>query len=299
LFKGVITAMVTPFDDKGNPDEKAIRELCRFELSKKVNAIFALGTTAEGLSQSVKQRKRVLEIVLDEIQYKIPVIVHVGSINIEEVEILAKHAVDKGADAITSITPYYYSVSDQEIIDYYIELSKMVPEHYPVYIYNFPGITNNDVTPEVLSELLSKCSNIKGIKFSSADMIRLQEYIRFKEYGFNVLSGCDPLFYTLLTLGCDGLVSGNSNVFPEIFTTVYKYYQEGEFEKARRLQLIAAKVAKLLEDGNPAVIKGAMKFAGIEGGYVRKPYKDVSDDKILRLTEGFKQIKCEFEEALK
>lgn len=289
-FKGVIAALVTPFDEKGKLNEKALRELCKFEVEKKVNGVFALGTTGEGTLQSVEERKYAAEIIMDELKGKLPVVLHVGDINIDNVRELTKHALDIKVDAITSITPYYYKLTDEQLKAYYLELSKSVPDDFPVYIYNFPGITNNDVKPGTVKELIEETKNIMGIKFSSSDMIRLQEYIRLKSDRFNVLSGCDPLFYTMLTMGCDGLVSGNSNVYPDIFVRIYDAYTKGDYKKAETLQVYARTIADLLKDGNIAVIKAGMKFNGLEGGYVRKPLQDLDEESCKQLLENIKKL---------
>lgn len=295
ILKGVVAAIVTPFDEKGRIDEKALRDLCKFEVSKGVNGIFALGTTGEGTLQDVSTRKFAAEVIKDELKGKLPVVLHVGDLKVKDIWELTKHAIDIGVDAITSIAPYYYKVKDEELKDFYIELSKNVPEDYPVYIYNFPGVTNNDVTTPILKELLEETKNIRGIKFSSADMIRLQEYIGLKSDRFNVLSGCDPLFYTMLCMGCDGLVSGNSNVMPEVFVKLYEAYIKGKHEKARELQFYAREVADLLQDGNVPIIKAGMSINGLNGGYVKKPLKDLDVKSRELLLNKLKKLKGKVE----
>lgn len=123
-LEGIITALVTPFDEKGKIVESSLRKLCKFQLNKQVNGLLILGTTGEGISLNLEERKLVAEIVVDELKGKLPIMVHVGSSNINEVFSLAKHAVDIGADSITSITPYFFKMSDKEIFDFYLELSK-------------------------------------------------------------------------------------------------------------------------------------------------------------------------------
>ncbi len=296
MFKGVVAAIVSPFDKKGRVDEKALRDLCKFEMSKGVNGVFALGTTGEGTLQDVSMRKFAAEVIMDELRGKLPVVVHVGDLKVKDIWELSKHAIDIGVDAITSITPYYYKVTNEELKDFYIELSRNVPDDYPIYIYNFPGLTNNDVTTPIVRELLEETKNIRGIKFSSSDMVRLQEYIGLKSYGFNVLSGCDPLFYTMLCMGCDGLVSGNSNVMPEVFTKLYEAYIKGEHERASKLQFNARKIADLLQDGNVSVIKAGMSINGLNGGYVKKPLKDLDSKSRELLLNKLKKLKGKVEE---
>jgi len=297
-IEGVVTALVTPFDQNGRVDEKALRNLCRFQLKVGVNGVFLLGTTGEGILQSKEERKFVTKVAIEELKGKIPVLIHVGSTNIDEVFELARYAVDSGADAITSITPYFFKLSEREIIEFYVELSHNVPSDYPIYIYNFPDASGNDVTPEAIETILNKTKNVVGLKFSSADMVRMQEYIKLKKYGFNVLSGCDQLFYPLLSIGCDGLVSGNANVLPNLYLSIFNNFKKGDQESAKRLHYYGSEIAKLFKYGNIPSIKAGMKLIGLDGGYVKKPFKDLTSNELEILQREFMKIYNELKEVV-
>lgn len=289
-MKGIITALVTPFDEKGNILEFALRKLCDFQLKKHVNGLLILGTTGEGISIDLEERKLVAEIVVDELKGKLPVMVHVGSSNIKEVTSLTKHAVDIGADAITSITPYFFKVSDKEIFDFYIELSKNVPNDYPVYLYNFPNATGNDISPQVLKKLIEERENIVGIKYSSDNMTRMQEYLKLQSPDFKIYSGADQLFLPMLCLGCDGLVSGNANIFPELFVSIFDSYSESDYNTAKLLHQYGNEIAKLFKYGNIPAIKAGMEFRGLNGGFVRKPLEGLTKDEFDKLQDEFSII---------
>jgi len=297
-IEGVVTALVTPFDQNGRVDEKALRNLCRFQLKEGVNGVFLLGTTGEGLLQSKEERKFVTKVAIEELKGKIPVLIHVGGTDIDEVFELERYAVDSGVDAITSITPYFFKLSEREIIEFYVELSHNVPFDYPIYIYNFPDASGNDVTPEAIETILNKTKNVVGLKFSSADMVRMQEYIKLKKYGFNVLSGCDQLFYPLLSIGCDGLVSGNANILPNLYLSIFNNFKKGDQESAKQLNYYGSEVAKLFKYGNIPNIKAGMKLIGLDGGYVKKPFKNLTSNELEILQREFTKIYNELKEVV-
>ena len=289
-LEGVITAIITPFDIDGTLNKAALRKMCKFQLKKKVNGVFLLGTTGEGILLSKEERKLVVEIVIDELKDKIPLVVHVGSSNINDVFELAEHAVKVGANAVASIIPYFYKYNEREILEFYIELCKNVPQDYPVYIYDYPEVSGNDITPELLTELKNKAKNIAGLKFSSSNTEQMQEYIKFKKCGLNILTGCDQLFYPLLCLGCDGLVSGNANILPELYLAIFNNFKSGNYTETRKLHHSGSELAKLFNYGNIRDIKEAMKFVGLDGGYMRKPFLNMTSNESKILQNNFEII---------
>lgn len=298
-LEGIITALVTPFDENGNIIESSLRNLCNYQLNNKVNGILLLGTTGEGISISMEERKLVTEIVLDELRGKLPVIVHVGSSDVREVFSLAQHAVECGAHSIASITPYFYKVRDDEILSFYLELSKRVPENFPIYLYNFPKASGNDISPAVLEKLIEKSKNIAGIKYSSVNVVQMQEYLKFKQEGFKIFTGADQLFYPMLCLGCNGLVSGNANIFPELFVALYNSYTINDQVTAKLLHQYANEIAKLFNYGNIPSIKAGMKIRGIDGGCAKRPLKELNQVETKQLISDFNKLSIEILELLK
>jgi 4-hydroxy-tetrahydrodipicolinate synthase len=286
-LEGVIAAIVTPFGMDGTLNELALRKICKFQLKKKINGIFILGSTGEGILLSKEERKLVVEIVIDELRNLIPVVVHVGNSNINDVFELAEHAAKIGANAISSIIPYFKLYNEREILEFYIELCRKLPQDYPVYVYNFPEAAGNDIAPELLMELKNKSRNIAGLKFSSSNMEQMQEYIKLKNCGLNILTGCDQLFYPMLCLGCDGLVSGNANILPELYLAIFNHFKSGNYNEAKELHHSGSEIAKLFNYGNIRDIKEAMKFVGLDGGYMRKPFLNLTTNESNILQNNF------------
>ena len=133
-IKGVIPALLTVFDEHEEVDEQGMRDLVRFLLKQKVNGLYLTGSTGEGFLMKDSERKRVVEIVIDEVKQEVPIIVHVGAISTKRSIELAQHAYESGADAISSVPPFYWKFSEQQIFDYYADLSRSTP--LPMIVYN-------------------------------------------------------------------------------------------------------------------------------------------------------------------
>lgn len=232
-IEGIITALITPFTKEGNIDEEALQEIVEFQVKSGIHGLYPCGTIGEGPTMSIEQRKRVAEIVVDQVKARIPVIVHIGAINTTMTVDLAKHAEKLGADALGCVTPYYFTLDDHAIIKHYKRVAETV--HIPIFVYNIPHRTNINITPNLMVKL-AKIPNIKGIKDSSRDFTQLCEYIERLGEGFTVICGTDALIIPALFMGAKGAVSAISNAFPELFVDCYDAYKKRNYEKAIALQ---------------------------------------------------------------
>jgi 4-hydroxy-tetrahydrodipicolinate synthase len=244
---GVTVAMVTPLDASDQVDETALRRLTRFLIGKKVDCLYPAGTTGEMFRLSSAERRRIAAVVVEEANHRLPVFIHVGAMRMDDTLELARHAHHIGADGIGAVTPSYFGVNDREMEEYYVAIAKVVPEHFPVYLYNIPQLSANDLQPAVIQKILRRCPNVIGLKYSYADMARTLEYLRINDGKFGVIHGADHLFHSLLVMGCSGTVSGVAGIYPEPFVEVYKAFQEGDQRRAMRYQGIAARLGKVLK----------------------------------------------------
>ena len=142
---GITPAMVTHFDEKGSIDFSAMRDHVEFLISKGVHNLYPLGTMGESALMSTEERKTVAERAVEYAGGRAGVFIHVGALRQEDAVELARHAHSIGADGVGAISPYFYHVSQQELYDYYAAISRSVPEDFPIYIYNLPGMTGIDV----------------------------------------------------------------------------------------------------------------------------------------------------------
>ena len=273
---GVITAMVTPFDNAGRVDIQATRRLTRFLVSKGVDCLYPAGTTGEMYLMSVEERKRLAETVIEENAGRASVYIHVGAMDLQDTIALARHAVDAGADGVGAVTPSYFSVTDREMEGYYVDIAKAVPADFPVYLYNIPQCSANDLKPSTAERIAARCPNVMGIKYSYHDMLRVSEYLRVRKGDFSVVVGTDRLFFPALMLGCAGTVSGVSSVCPEPFVAIRDAVERGDLEEARRMQNVAFEICETLKNGaNMAYFKAALGQRGIDAGHMKRPLMDL------------------------
>ncbi len=276
-LSGVIVPMIAPFDANDEINIAALKQLINFLLDKGINCLYPNGTTGEMYRLSIVERKKIAEVVTEETNGRAPVVIHVGSMRMDETLELAKHAYSIGSDGIGAITPSFFSVNDREMEEYYVAIAKAVPEDFPVYLYNIPQCSANDIKPRIINNIVGRCPNVVGIKYSFVDMMRTFDYLNIKNGEFDVVHGADYLFLSLLVMGCKGTVSGVAGVYPEPFVEVYKAFRDGDLKRGMEYQKIAAKFHKALLGGkNMAYYKEALNRRGVEVGHMRLPQLDLN-----------------------
>lgn len=282
-LKGVVTAMVTPFKAEGTVDYEKLEQLTEFLVGRGVDGLFPLGTTGEMFKLKVDERKKIAETIVAKVAGRIPVFIHVGSMNFDETKELSKHAEAIGAAGIAAVTPAYFGAKEAAMKNYYVGISKSVSEKFPIYLYNIPQMSNNNLDAKTAKEIYEKCPNIIGVKYSFSDMFTTYEYLLVDD-NFSVLQGTDRCFLPALQIGCHGTVSGVSSVYPEPFVNVYKAYCQGDMEKAKFHQRIANEYATALgAGGNLSIFKSALRYRGLDVGSVREPQLplDAAEEKSL------------------
>lgn len=273
---GVTTAMVTPFDDQGKVDLGKVAELTEFLVGKGVHCLYPLGTTGEMLRLTEEERKAVAERVVRTAAGRVTVYIHAGAATQEETKDLARHAHEIGADGIGVVTPVFFGANDRELETYFVDVASSVPDDFPVYLYNIPQCAANDLKTDTAQRIADRCRNVVGIKYSYPDFLRTNEYIGIRAGDFSVMQGADRLFLAALALGCDGVVSGVSCVFPEPFVAVYNAYLEGDLDKARRHQRTAVAYCEAVRSGsNMAYFKEALRWRDVDAGHMRAPQLDL------------------------
>jgi 4-hydroxy-tetrahydrodipicolinate synthase len=282
--------MITPFDENGRVDVNAINELIEFLITKGINCIYPTGTTGEMLLMSPEERELVAETVVKKVAGRVPVYIHVGAMTITDTIELAKHAVEIGADGIGVVTPSYFLLNDNAMEEYYVDVASCLPKDFPIYLYCIPQCAANDLKPDVVQRISNRCKNVIGIKYSFSDMLRVEEYLNINNGNFSVVVGTDRLFYPALCMGCEGTVSGVSCCMPEHFVEVYNAYKLKDEKKARKEQNISSKIIKLLKSGTDiAFLKSTLNFRGLNGGHMRKPLMDLTEEQESELYSKIKK----------
>lgn len=260
-LRGIIPALVTPFTQNGEVDEEALREIIRFQLKARVSGFYPLGTTGLGPAMEAHEREHVAEVVVKEVNRRVPVIVQVGAceptISLE----LARHAEKIGADAVASLTPFYYHPGDEAIIEYYQKLSRTTS--LPLFVYNIPPNTGFNVDAKLLQKL-SGIPKVIGIKDSSGDFTQLLDYMRNVPENFNVITGTDSYLFSALCAGIRGGVSATANAFPEHFVEMYEAYKAKDFEKGKALQIKIHRPSQRTVHASSGTNPGGSEDEGLE-----------------------------------
>jgi dihydrodipicolinate synthase/N-acetylneuraminate lyase len=273
-FSGVIPPVITCFDKKGNIDEPAQRELVRY-LSKHVNGFYPCGTYGSGPLMSLEERKKVAEIVIDE-KGKAFVIIHVGAASTRDAVDLAKHAQAAGADAVGAIPPYYFSYSQDQLIEHYRAIIQAVD--IPVFLYNNPELSRNPVTPKTLAILAAE--GLAGVKDSAFDLVNFYNYLlAVKRPDFIFIVGTEAIAAAALDAGASGVIAGLANCFPEFMSGFYQTWQKGDTKITAAKQLEVMQARNVLKLGPTLTMTYAvLRMRGMNPGYPRAPYNEISEE---------------------
>ena len=273
-IKGVIPAMVTTFDENEEVDLKRARAVVQYLIGAGVDGLYITGSTGEGFLMTGEERKAFTDVVIDEVRGRIPVIVHVGDIGTKKSIDLAKHAEKAGADAISSVPPFYFKFNGEDIYNYYKDISESVTIPMIVYNISLAGMMSNTLVKRIAS-----IDNVKGLKFTGRehdDMCALKQELGSN---FMIYSGCDEMATQGLLAGADGLIGSTYNLMPDTFIEIYKLSQKGDYVAAFAIQKIATRLIQFIVqwDFFP-IMKNLMTANGVDSGYSRRPFAAPSQE---------------------
>ena len=294
-LKGIIVPMVTPLDRKRKIDYQGTARLVEHVIKGGVHAIFVLGTTGESQSLSIDDRKQFVSFVGNAIAGRVPYLVCVTDTSIEDACCLALRARESGACAVVAAPPYYFSPSQKDMVNWYVNLADHSP--LPLFLYNMPGNVKVSIAPSTV-RILSSHPNIWGIKDSSADMSYFQavKYLTGDVDNFSMYVGPEELTGECVLMGADGGVNGGANMFPELYVKMYEVASRGDIPEVRRLQNSIMKIStSIYTVGNcPSSylqgLKCALELMGLCEGGLALPYVSVSDDGRERIRAALQSI---------
>ncbi len=196
------------------------------------------------------------------------------------------------------VTPAYFPATPQEITEFYNALLASLPQNYPVYLYNIPQLTANDLPAAIVADLADRWPNIVGIKYSWPDFRRTAEYTRVRNGNFSVMHGSDALLPAIMSLGCDGTISGVSSAYPEPFIAMYDEIVQNDWSTALFHQHFADDYANILKNGrNMAYFKAALQYRGIIDDYrMRTPQLSLTQSETDALYAQLKEIDARYAE---
>jgi len=285
MFKGAIVAIVTPFKD-GKVDEPALRDLIEFQIANGTDGIVPCGTTGESSTLSHEEHDKVIEITIDAVKKRVPVIAGTGSNSTAEAIRLTKHAYEAGADGALMVCPYYNRPTQEGLYQHYKLVAESVP--IPIIVYNIPGRTGVNLMPETLAKL-AKIKNIVGTKEASGAIKQMSDVVGLCGPDFSVVSGDDAFTLPLMAVGGHGVISVVSNVAPADMAGLTDAFMAGDLKKARELH---HKMAKLIDalfiETNPVPVKAALAMMGRIQYEVRLPLCKMSDANYDKLKKALK-----------
>ncbi|WP_417310990.1 dihydrodipicolinate synthase family protein [Devosia sp.] len=270
---GVLPALVTPFDQDEAFDEGRMRSIVDFLVGRGVNGLYIAGSTGEAFMMSPEERKRVLEVVVDEVKGRIPVIAHVGAISTYHSADLARHAEKVGADALSAVPPFYWGFTHDQIVGYYRDITAATG--LPMCAYNVPlaGLFGFD-----LIKRLAEIPGVEGIKYTAPTH---SEIMRIKaEIGsdFVIYSGADEMAMSGMAFGADAIIGSFYNTIPEVYLALLEAMAAGDLKHAEELQATANAIIYFTLARSPnAAIKRTMAWQGADAGYCRKPFTNYYD----------------------
>ena len=274
-FRGSTVALITPFKSDFSVDETKLRGLVDWHIGQGTDVILACGTTGESATLSHDEHHRVIDIVIEQVADRIPVIAGAGSNSTAEAVSLTKHASQSGADAILSVGPYYNKPTQQGYFEHFKAVADATDT--PIILYNVPGRTASNVCGDTTLKL-AEISNIIGIKEASGNVSQIMNIIRNRNSDFLVLSGDDALSLAIMALGGDGVISVVANQAPALFRDMVHSALDGNWDRARELHY---KLLPLMEfnfcESNPTPVKTACAMMGLIDEAVRLPLVPLSN----------------------
>lgn len=281
-LKGIIPPVVTVFDDNENIDEGGFRTIVGHLIDRGADGIFTCGGQGEGVSLSPDEKSRVLDICLETVNGRVPVLMGTGAVSTRATIDMTRRAKDAGADAVTIITPYYLSPTQDELYRHYCDVLDAVD--IPALIYNNPWRTHLNIQPETVARICEHTPNLIGIKDSSGDLAMTIAYKRLCPSYFRVFIGRDQLVYAALCSGIDGAVAATANAAIDIVVGIYDNYMAGNLAESMAMQERLVPLREFFSQGTfPVTVKEAMMLQGLPAGPCRKPVGPISAEKRERL----------------
>lgn len=270
MFKGSIPALVTPFDEAGALDEAGYRTFVEWQIAEGSHGVVPVGTTGESPTLTHDEHKRAVEICVETVNKRIPVIAGAGSNNTAEAIDLARFAESAGADGLLVVTPYYNKPNQRGLYAHYAAIAKAVS--LPIIIYNIPGRSIIDMTPETMGRLAKDFDNIIGVKDATAKVERVSEQRLSCGQDFVQLSGEDATCLGFNAHGGVGCISVTANVAPALCANFQAACAQADFETALSYHDRLAPLHKaLFIEPNPAGVKYALSRIGRGRNTLRSP----------------------------
>lgn len=285
MFKGAITALVTPFKN-WEVDEDAFRNLIEFQIEKGIDALVPCGTTGESATLSHDEHKRVVKIAVEAVRKRVPVIAGAGSNSTAEALDLVKHAKEVGADAALLVTPYYNRPTQEGLYQHYKTLAEETK--FPLVPYNVPTRTGSNLEPSTVARL-SKIKNIVAVKEASGSLKQISQIAEMCGDRITIISGDDFTTLPILAIGGKGVISVASNIVPQDVVELCHSFEEGDIERAKAIHFRLMPLCRaIFYETNPIPVKTALGLMEMIEPELRLPLCPMSESNLNRLKQDLK-----------
>lgn len=283
-FGQVLTAMVTPFDENGEIDFQATKNLINYLIANGTDGLVVSGTTGESPTLTEEEKVKLFKFTVDVVNGRVPVIAGTGSNNTKasiELTILAE---DVGVDGIMLVAPYYNNPSQEGLYQHFKTISEVTS--LPIILYNVPGRSVVNISAETVIRL-SKIPNIVSIKEASGDLDAMVEIITHTPKDFSLYSGDDGLTIPVLSIGGTGVISVASHIIGSEMQTMIEHFKSGNIQEAAKDHRRLLPIMKaLFAAPNPSPVKAALNLKGIPVGGVRLPMIPLNDEQLSSLQQA-------------
>ena len=275
-INGVIPAMITSFNKDESINKEGIRKTVNYLISAKVDGLYITGSTGETFLMSQEEKKQAIEIIVEEVNGRVPVIAHIGSIGTKITTELGQYAEKIGVDALSALPPFYYGFSNDEIFNYYQDISNST--NLPITVYNISHAHLMDL--DMLKRLAS-IKNVKGVKYTAPTHFNFSKIKKEIGNSFKIYSGMDEMSLSGLISGADGIIGSFYNLMPELFVDIYAKIKEKNINEAKKIQeKINIIIMYALSKSGYPFIKMGLNWLDVDSGYVRKPFTTFVDKEI-------------------
>lgn len=270
IFKGLGIALVTPFASDCSVDYDVLKKLLDYQLKNGADFFCILATTGETPTLTKDEKQKIKELVVEKVGDKVPILIGCGGNNTADVVNELQTADFSGIDGILSVCPYYNKPSQEGLYQHFKAIAGAT--NMPVVLYNVPGRTGVNLKAETTVRLARDCENIVAIKEASGSLEQVDEIIKNKPDGFDVISGDDALTFPMIACGAAGVISVIGNALPKEFSRMIRLEMKGEIESARKIHHKFTDLFNLLfVDGNPAGVKAMLHEMGMIENVLRLP----------------------------
>ncbi len=284
MLKGIFPALPTPFNQDGTLDLSRIPPMIEKLFAEGIDGFFVCGTTGEGISLTAEEKILVIRETLGAVNRRANIIAQVACCNYSDTLRVAQEAITLGVDALSILQPWFYHLDDEAQFNYIKSIANAI-RGFPLYLYNIPGHSGNNLSEGTIARLIDSCGNIRGIK-ESGSLDALTNWFEYQSERFQVICGMDNLVCESLRMGGKAIVAATANVQPRIFKRLYDTVMAGLWDEADNAQAQIDRYLPIIDNPNLiATVKESLKLKGFDTGYVRFPLRNLEPHEIEHIKQ--------------